>query len=112
MRIDLKRMVVLTGLMVALLILTPAAGFALGRSSGAPRAPSSRSAHGAFYTWEKKVVDVLVRRPILFAVTAVGAGIFVVALPFTALAKNIPRSKEILITEPGKATFTNPPGNW
>jgi hypothetical protein len=103
---------VLTMLMVALLILTPAAGFAVGPSSGTSRGSSSSSDHGAFYTYERKVVDILVRRPILFAVTAVGAGLFVVALPFTALAKSIPCSSEVLINEPGRETFTNPPGNW
>jgi len=58
------------------------------------------------------VVDALVRRPVLFTVTAVGAGLFVLTLPFTAIGRNIPRAREVLITQPGNATFTDPLGSW
>jgi len=51
------------------------------------------------------VGDLLIARPLLIAATTVGAGLFVVTLPFTApvgAAKNTGRA---LVSQPGRAAF-------
>ncbi|MCZ6711726.1 MAG: hypothetical protein O7B25_15285 [Gammaproteobacteria bacterium] len=49
--------------------------------------------------------DLIVARPLGMAFTAIGAAIFVVSLPFTALAGNIDRSADVLVTKPAAETF-------
>ncbi|PVZ15506.1 MULTISPECIES: multidrug transporter [unclassified Pseudomonas] len=49
--------------------------------------------------------DLLIARPLLIAATVVGAGLFVVALPFTAAGGNVGASGKALVVEPGKAAF-------
>lgn len=51
------------------------------------------------------VADVLIARPLLIAATLVGAGLFVVTLPFTALGGGVGRAGQALVVEPGKAAF-------
>jgi hypothetical protein len=61
--------------------------------------------------------DVIVYRPIGFAVTIVGAALFIGISPFTALA-SIPaphdafeQTADILVFTPGEYTFTRPIGD-
>ncbi|EWC42115.1 multidrug transporter [Pseudomonas stutzeri] len=51
------------------------------------------------------VGDLIIARPLLIAATAIGAGVFVVSLPFTALGGNVGEAGEALVVEPGKAAF-------
>lgn len=49
--------------------------------------------------------DLVLIRPVLFTITAVGAVIFVVSLPFSAAGGNIGEAAKTLVAEPGEATF-------
>lgn len=51
------------------------------------------------------VADVVIARPLLIAATAIGMGLFVVTLPFTAMGGGIGRTGHALVVEPGKAAF-------
>ncbi|WP_347902541.1 multidrug transporter [Pseudomonas purpurea] len=49
--------------------------------------------------------DLLIARPLLAVATVIGAGVFVVSLPFTALAGGIGDAGKALVVDPAKATF-------
>ncbi|MEZ1317542.1 multidrug transporter [Pseudomonas fluorescens] len=49
--------------------------------------------------------DLLIARPLLIAATVIGAGAFVVSLPFTALGGNVGEAGQALVVDPGKAAF-------
>lgn len=51
------------------------------------------------------VGDLLVARPLLIAATAIGAGLFVVSLPFSAMGGGIKETGQALVVEPGAAAF-------
>ncbi|WP_068827549.1 multidrug transporter [Pseudomonas sp. BMS12] len=51
------------------------------------------------------VGDLIVARPLLIAGTIIGAGVFLVSLPFTALGGNVKEAGEALVVEPGMAAF-------
>jgi hypothetical protein len=51
------------------------------------------------------VGDLLIARPLLIAATVIGAGVFVVSLPFTAAGGNISEAGKALVVEPGEAAF-------
>lgn len=51
------------------------------------------------------VADAVIARPLLIAGTVIGAGLFVVTLPFTALGGGVDRAGQALVVEPGKAAF-------
>ncbi|MBE7374950.1 multidrug transporter [Pseudomonas lopnurensis] len=51
------------------------------------------------------VGDLVIARPLLIAATVIGAGAFVVSLPFTALGGNVGEAGQALVVEPGKAAF-------
>ncbi|QEY60155.1 multidrug transporter [Pseudomonas sp. C27(2019)] len=51
------------------------------------------------------VADVVIARPLLIAATVIGAGLFVVTLPFTLLGGGVDRAGQALVVEPGKAAF-------
>ena len=51
------------------------------------------------------VGDLLVARPLLLVATVIGTGLFVVALPFTALGGNVKASAQSMVVEPARATF-------
>jgi hypothetical protein len=51
------------------------------------------------------VGDLLIARPLLIAATVVGAGLFVVALPFTAMGGGIGSAGKALVVDPGKEAF-------
>lgn len=56
--------------------------------------------------------DALVVRPVGLAATAVGAAIFVVALPFAALAGDVNRTGRILVGAPARFTFQRRLGDF
>ena len=49
--------------------------------------------------------DAVVARPLLLATTILGAGVFLISLPFSALGGNVGEAGEALVTGPAKATF-------
>ena len=51
------------------------------------------------------VGDLLIARPLLIGATVLGAGLFVVSLPFTAAGGNIGEAGHALVVEPGKSAF-------
>lgn len=51
------------------------------------------------------MVDAVVARPIGLATTLLGAVVFVVSLPFSALGGNIDGAAEKLVLDPGRETF-------
>ncbi len=56
------------------------------------------------------VADLAVVRPLSFAATLVGIGVFMVSLPFTAASGDVSGPAKRLITEPAQYTFTRPLG--
>ncbi|WP_339523495.1 multidrug transporter [Pseudomonas sp. EA_35y_Pfl2_R111] len=51
------------------------------------------------------VADLVIARPLLIAATVIGAGAFVVTLPFSAAGGNIGEAGKSLVVEPGMAAF-------
>jgi hypothetical protein len=51
------------------------------------------------------VGDLVIARPLLIAATVIGAGVFVVTLPFSAAGGNIGEAGKALVVEPGAAAF-------
>ena len=49
--------------------------------------------------------DLVVARPIGAAITAVGAAVFIVSLPFTAAGGNVKKAADALVTRPARETF-------
>lgn len=49
--------------------------------------------------------DLIIARPLLIAGTVIGAGLFLISLPFTALGGNVKEAGEALVVEPGMAAF-------
>jgi len=49
--------------------------------------------------------DVLLVRPLTLVATVIGAGLFVVSLPFSALGGNVGEAGNTLVATPFKATF-------
>ncbi|MGH8493262.1 MAG: hypothetical protein ACRERR_09185 [Moraxellaceae bacterium] len=50
--------------------------------------------------------DAVLARPMLLAITTLGAGLFLVTLPFSALGGNVKEAANTLVIGPGKSTFT------
>lgn len=56
--------------------------------------------------------DLIVMRPLGAAATILGAGVWVLALPFTAIGKNVPEASQKLVKDPYHFTITRPLGTW
>ena len=54
--------------------------------------------------------DVLLLRPLSFVGTVLGTAVFIVGLPFEAIAGDISDPAHRLVVEPAKYTFTRPIG--
>jgi len=61
---------------------------------------------------ENMVADALIVRPLGIIATILGAGLFVISLPFSALGKNVKEAGQKLVVEPAKFTFTRPLGEF
>ena len=57
------------------------------------------------------VVDVLVARPVTFALTIVGTALFLVSLPVAATSGCMDKVANTLVVAPAKDTFTRPLGD-
>ena len=87
-------------MVITSLLLTGMATPVLAEQNGSN---SHRTAWGMFG-------DSLFLRPLGFAATVIGAGVFVVSLPFSALGRNVDEAAQKLIVEPAKFTFSRPLG--
>jgi hypothetical protein len=56
-------------------------------------------------------VDVVVARPVSFALTVVGSALFVVSLPVAITAGGVDKVAKTLVVGPAKDTFTRPLGD-
>ncbi|MNI26904.1 hypothetical protein D3C73_806230 [compost metagenome] len=79
-------------------------------SVGTPALASSTGSGDPRYTIQNPPAyamlgDLLIARPLLIAATVIGAGAFVVSLPFTALGGNVGDAGQALVVDPGKAAF-------
>ena len=57
------------------------------------------------------IADVAIVRPGCFLATVLGSAVFVVALPAAAISRSIPKTADILVVQPAKATFSRPVGD-
>jgi hypothetical protein len=57
-------------------------------------------------------VDVVVARPVSFALTVIGSAIFVVSLPVALTAGCVDKTAHTLVGVPGKDTFIRPLGDF
>ena len=80
----------LPGIVLGALVLTAVA------DEPAPLRPSA----------EAMAFDGLFRRPLALVGTALGAGLFVATLPFSALGGNVEQAGEALVLEPARDTFS------
>ena len=56
---------------------------------------------------ELMIFDGLVVRPLMLGVTVVGAGLFIVTLPFSLLGSNVDQAADRLVAEPARWVFIN-----
>ncbi len=49
--------------------------------------------------------DLIIARPLLIAATVIGAGAFVISLPFTAAGGNVGEAGKALVVDPGREAF-------
>jgi len=61
---------------------------------------------------ENMVADALIVRPLGICATILGAGLFVISLPFSALGRNVKEAGQKLVIAPAKFTFTRPLGEF
>jgi hypothetical protein len=57
-------------------------------------------------------VDVVVARPVSFAMTVIGSVLFVVSLPVSAPSHSIGKAAHTLVAAPAKDTFKRPLGDF
>ena len=94
------RSTLLTAVAIVAFVLTPLAAAADGdRTAG--REPSA----------EAMIADMILLRPLGLCSTVIGLGIFLVSLPFTAVAGNHREAAKKLIAEPASYTFNRPLGH-
>ena len=61
---------------------------------------------------ENMVADALLVRPLGICAVILGAGLFVISLPFSALGGNVKEAGQKLVVAPAKFTFTRPLGEF
>src|SRR5476649_1857882 len=86
-------------LVVALLLSIGVPALAENSGSGDPRYTIQNPPAYAM------IGDLLIARPLLVVATVIGAGAFVVSLPFTALGGGIGDAGQALVVAPAKAAF-------
>jgi len=63
-------------------------------------------------TTENMVADAILVRPLGICAIIIGAGLFVISLPFSALGNNVKEAGQKLVVAPAKFTFTRPLGDF
>lgn len=61
---------------------------------------------------EAMAADAIFVRPVSFAATVVGTGLFIVSLPFSILGGNVDDAGKNLVLKPAKTTFIRPLGEF
>jgi len=89
---------VMTAFSISLLALPATAG------QEAPKSGDARYEVGAPPAYAM-VADLVIARPLLIAGTVLGAGLFVVTLPFTAPVGAADHTAKSFVSEPAKAAF-------
>lgn len=79
-------------------------------SVGAPALAASTGSGDPRYTIQNPpafamLADLLIARPLLVGATVIGAGAFVLSLPFTALGGGIGDAGQALVVDPARAAF-------
>lgn len=67
---------------------------------------------GGAISTEEMVADALVVRPLGIIATILGAGLFVISLPFSLLGHNVSEAGSKLVVDPAKFTFVRPLGEF
>ncbi len=67
---------------------------------------------GSEITTEEMVVDALLVRPLGLIAIILGAGIFVISLPFSLLGRNVGEAGSKLVGDPAVFTFVRPLGEF
>lgn len=67
---------------------------------------------GSDITTEEMVVDAVLVRPLGLVAIVLGAGIFVISLPFSLLGRNVGEAGSKLVVAPAKFTFVRPLGEF
>lgn len=97
---------------------TPASDSKAATSTAAPKAngsgltPAGGEGTGPRLDPGEVAADALVVRPLGLAATAVGAAVFVVALPFAAIARDVKGTGDILVGTPARFTFVRKLGDF
>ena len=63
-------------------------------------------------TTENMVADAIIVRPLGVVATILGAGFFIISLPFSALGGNVKEAGKKLVVAPAKFTFQRPLGEF
>jgi hypothetical protein len=85
--------------LVAALLLSICASAVANSGSGDPRYTIQNPPAYAM------IGDLLIARPLLVVATVIGAGVFVVSLPFTAMGGGVGDAGQALVADPAKAAF-------
>ena len=64
------------------------------------------------YSPDSMAIDAIVARPLCFAATIVGMGLFVVTLPITLVSGSTEKAAKSLVGRPAHLTFTRKLGNF
>ena len=67
---------------------------------------------GSNITTEEMVVDAILVRPLGLVAIVLGAGIYVISLPFSLLGHNVGEAGSMLVVAPAKFTFSRPLGDF
>jgi hypothetical protein len=90
---------ILFRILVAALLLSVGASAVANSGSGDPRYTIQNPPAYAM------IGDLLIARPLLVVATVIGAGVFVVSLPFTAMGGGVGDAGQALVVDPAKAAF-------
>ncbi len=78
----------------------------------APALAQNSAAQAANASGEEMMADLVLIRPAGIISTLVGSGLFIVALPFSALGGNVRASWNHLVSDPARFTFERPLGEF
>ena len=92
----------LVTLMIAVLLIAPAASTALAEEYFEREQPSGG----------EMIYDFILVRPVGIVATAVGSVFYVISLPFSALGGNTGEAVDALVKEPAAYTFKRPLGEF
>jgi hypothetical protein len=67
---------------------------------------------GSEITTEEMVADALLVRPLGIVAIVLGAGLFIISLPFSLLGQNVGEAGSKLVVDPATFTFVRPLGEF